>query len=576
MDSQNLKKPLLAWFALLPLLILVFGPSFSGGFLFDDYSGIQNNGEIREVSIANLIRLVRSHHDVRAVDHHPVPAVTFMADYQWTALDPFGYRITNLISHWLTCGIILLWLLEIWRIRSRQAKQDPDHPEGFWFAASLTLLWAVHPLSSMTVSYITGRQENLLIGFSALSMYALLRGWPIVSYGAAVAAFLCKEVAVALPGSLFLLDWCQGGEGVLRTFRNRIRYYCILTASWLLLCVYHLRGSRTHELGVNGPPLSTPIAYFKAQCGVIASYFSKQFCPAPLEFYPYIHPVESAAEWVPFLIAILVYIAIAVYSLRWSRWLAVALIFPLLVLSPTSSVIPISFEPAMEYRMYFPSIAIWALLLTAAWHWLKPMPARLALSACLILFYGTLTHLRSYDYQSAQTLTEKDLAANPKNLHAFEGLANIYTVGKRFELGQQMGWKLVDWALSQNNKNYASRGYNVLGENQMAQGHKAEAKEHFLRAAALSNYWPAVLNQARLHVDLYELKEAEPLLRNYLAIFPHNQDAILLLYERKMSGNQVDEAEKIFEDFMKLYPERDDLDVQRTRILRLRKKLANP
>lgn len=139
-----------------------------------------------------------------------------------------------------------------------------------------------------------------------------------------------------------------------------------------------------------------------------------------------------------------------------------------------------------------------------------------------------------------------------------------------------MGWKLVDWALSQNNKKHASRGYKVLGENQLAQGHKAEAKDYFLRTAALSNYWPAVLNQARLHVDLYELKEAEPLLRNYLAIFPHNQDAILLLYELKMFGNQVDEAEKIFEDFMKLYPKRDDLDVQRTRILRLRKKLANP
>lgn len=563
----------MAWLALLPLLFLVFYPSFDGGFLLDDYTSIQNNGDIREVSVGNLVRIVRGHSDVRALDHHPVSAVSFLVDYQWTALDPFGYRISNVFYHWLASGLLLLLMLEVWRLRHSRPQLESESKDGIWFAASLMFLWAAHPFATMTVSYITGRQETLLIGFSLLSMLALLRGWHLLSYSAAMAAFLCKEVAVTLPASLYLLDWCRGGEGIRETFRNRWRFYLALTGGWLLLCAYHLRGGRTHEIGAEGPPLSTAAAYFKAQCGVILNYVARQFWPSGLEFYPFLHAVESWTEWVPALLAILVFLGFAIYSLRWSRWLAFALVFPLLVLSPTSSVIPIPFEPAMDYRMYMPSIGLWAVLLSLLWRYPPFSWARVLLMACLVISYATVSHRRSYDFRSPQTLAEKDLAINPRNLHAFQALAGIYSSARRFDLANQMGWKLVDWSLAQKNKLYAARGYQLLGANEAAQGHQAEAKRYFERAVALSNYWPAVLSLARIHVDLYELDRAEPLLRSYLEANPQNQDGLLLLYELKMSANRVDEAEKIFEEFMRLFPERHDLDVQRTRILQLRRKL---
>jgi len=107
--SKPYLKPLLAWLALLPLLIVVFYPAMSGSFLLDDSSGIQDNSDIRHVTVANLTKLFRGHSNVRAVDHHPVSALSFMIDYQIAGLDPGFYHVNNLIHHWVAAGA-MMWL----------------------------------------------------------------------------------------------------------------------------------------------------------------------------------------------------------------------------------------------------------------------------------------------------------------------------------------------------------------------------------------------------------------------------------------------------------------------------------
>ena len=574
MEERNYSRPLLAWIALLPLLILVFYPAFNGPFLLDDTSAIQANSEIRHVTIENLVRLVRSHANVRAVDHHPVSALSFMLDYQWAGLDPFGYRISSLVYLWCAAGAVLLLFLTIWPIYQRQQNTTHSPIQTLSMAAAIMTLWAVHPFATMPANYITGRQETLLILFYVLSIAALLRGWLLLCYLSAIASFLCKEVAVTLPGALFLADWAASQTSILQTFRNRLRFYTILTISWLLLCAYHLGGGRRHEIFANGLPLATSTEYFQAQCAVLATYISKLLWPVKLQFYPYIRPVESWSEWVPALLAILLYIAFAIYSLRWSRWLAVTLVFPLLVLSPTSSVIPIPAEPAMEYRMFLPSIGFIALIVIAIWRFAPQLWLRAALILAILLPLATLSHLRSRDYQTALQLYERDIAIDPRNLNALEGLSGIYRELQLMDRATASAWKLVDWAMASNSQDHVGRGFNHLGLIEFDKRNYPAAKDFFERAIGINGNRLASLNLATVHVQLNELKAAEQLLNRHLVHSPDSQDALGMLYETRMSQLNYNEAEKTLDRLLALYPERKDLDNQRTRLLNLKRKAA--
>ena len=319
-DPLQARKPhylLICWLALLPLLVLVFLPALSGPFLLDDSSAIEGNSDIRRVTPRNIVNLFRSHGNVRAIDHHPVSGLSFMLDVQLGGVDPFTFHVGNLIYHWLAAGVVALLFLAVWR--SRGLASDSN---GTWIAASLMVLWAVHPFATMPVGYITCRQEILLVLLYMASLTCLLHDRYWACWLCAVGAFLSKEVAVTLPFALLMLDWARGHRGVLDTLRLRWRFYSVLAASWSVICFYHLTGGRSKEIFVHGLPLGTSAEYFKAQCVVIAGYFRKFFWPTKLEFYPYVRQVESWTDWVPYFCMLLVYAGFALYALRWSRWLA--------------------------------------------------------------------------------------------------------------------------------------------------------------------------------------------------------------------------------------------------------------
>lgn len=573
-EERNFSRPLLTWIALLPLLLLVFYPAFNGPFLLDDSSAIQSNADIRHVTLDNLIRLVRGHGNVRAVDHHPVSAFSLMLDYQWAGVDPFGYRISNLFYLWCAAGAVLFLFLTIWPIYQRQQGLTPNRVQTLSMAAAIMALWAVHPLATMPVNYITGRQETLLILFYVFSIAAFLRGWLLLCYLSAFAAFLCKEVAVTLPGAIFLVDWATSQTTILQTFRNRLRFYAILTLSWLAICSYHLGGGRRREIFADGMPLASSFGYFQAECGVIVSYVSKFFLPVKLQFYPYIRPVESWSEWVPALLAILLYIALAVYTLRRSRWLAITLIFPLLVLSPTSSVLPIPFEPAMEYRMFLPSLSFVALIVIAIWRFAPQLWLRAAIIAAMLIPLATLSHLRSRDYDTALHLYEHDAQVDPRSLNALEGLAGIYKDLQMMDRATASAWKLVDWSMASNSQEHVARGFNHLGLIEVERRNFTAAKDFFERAIKINGNWQAKLNLATTHVELNELPQAEKLLNEYLAYAPDSSEALTMLYETKLSQKNFEAAEKTLDRLLALYPERKDLENQHIRILKLKRKAA--
>lgn len=551
-------RSVLAWGAMLPLILLVYFPVLDGPFLLDDHTGIVNNSDIRSLSPTNLLALVRGHRDVRAIDHHPVSALSFLIDFQWAGLDPAAFHFSNLIYLWLAAGAAL-WVAQL---------------AGLSFAPSVLLaaLWVLHPLASMQAGYIMGRQESLLITFYLLAIGLVLRGKHWWALPAAVLSFLCKEVPVSLPAAILLVDWAwPGGATLWTTLRRRWRFYLVFTLVWAALCAYHLLGGRRHEIGASGMPLAHPLTYFLSQTQVWLYYLRVLFWPGDLQFYPYIRPASDWTSWLPGLLAAMAYLAVALWLLSRHRQIAVVLLLPVLVLAVTSSFIPIPFEPAMEYRMFLPSLFLMGLLLAAWWRAVKPPWLRLALPVLLILAVGVRSHLRARDYSTPIRLYEVDLARNPRNLNALDALSGFYRDAKLADRATTTAWRLVDLALEEGNREYTARGFVYLGLLETDRKNFPEAKDFFGRAIALNGNWNARLNLASIHVELYEFEPAEKLLEVYLRRSPDHPSALLLLYESKMSARKPEQAEPVLERLLRLYPEREDLLVQRHRLERMKR-----
>jgi tetratricopeptide (TPR) repeat protein len=563
LSSSQKSQALLAWLILLPLLALIYYPAFPGPFLLDDGSSILSNSEIREINLQNILNLFRSHRDVRALDHHPVPGLTFLLDYQWAGYESWAYRVTNLVIHWLCAGAAFLLLLNLWR------KAAPDSPFVLSGSLAVVYLWALHPLSSMPVAYITCRQESLMVLLALLSLWLLASNREELSLIAAAACFLSKEVAVTLPFALFALEWIQSGSTFFGTFRSRPRYFAALTIAWGFLCYWHLKGGRTSHVKARDMPLSSSWDYFRAQCGVIVDYFSKLFVPIKLKLYPWIHKVDSWTDWVPQAIALSLLFALGVWFLwRGPRWAGFCLLWPFFILGPTSSFIPIPYEPAMEYRMYLPALPLLALLVFLALRYI-PRP-RLVFAACAAwaITLGILSHLRARDYETSISIFSQQVSVEPTGLFAWDALAGSYIGAGLQGEGKKAAWKLVDLALVEKAPDLLSRGFHHLAVIEIENKHDDQAIDFLRRGIAASGMYNSKVALAGLLMRRGQNEEAAKLIQDSLDFMPDRADALFLLYELKMQANDLAAAEEVLDRIAKFHPGHSALEDQQTRLLR--------
>jgi tetratricopeptide (TPR) repeat protein len=553
--SQPKPVHLLGWILLLPILALVYYPAFNGPFLLDDYSSILTNSEIRTISLENIKSLFRSHSDVRALDHHPVPGLSFLIDYQWAENQAWAYRVTNLLIHWACAGVALLLLRRLW----------PDQ-----IAAPLIVvyLWALHPLSSMPVAYITCRQESWMVLGCLASLYFLSKGQEELSILSAVGAFLSKEVAVTLPFALFAFEWIQSGSTFWGTFKKRPRYFTAITIAWGFLCYWHLKGGRRGHVMAKDMPLAYWHEYFKAQCGVIVDYFAKLFWPTKLQLYPWVQQVASWRDWIPQAIALSLLFALGAWLLwRGPRWAGFAILWPFFILGPTSSFIPIPYEPAMEYRMYLPALPLLSLLVFLA---ARKLPTRILVSggATIAVALATVSHLRARDYETAVKLYTQQIGVDPKGLFGWDALSGSYYGEGLHEKAAQAAWKTIDLALVEKAPDFLGRSYHTLGLIAMESKKDDEAIDYFRRAIQSAGTYSSKVTLAGLLAKRRDYDEATKLLNGVLAYTPDRADALFILYEIKMQKQDYKGAEEVLNRIERYQPDHPALADQQVRLMR--------
>ena len=352
----------------------------------------------------------------------PLLMLTYWANFLISGANPFSYHVVNVILHVATALLMFSIFKHVLSLSG--SFQDPKP-----YALVAAALFLLHPLQTESVAYIAGRSELLSGLFFCAAWLVFLRRFDsatrvvdsllILLLGAA--AVLSKENAICLPAVLFATDvyWAKGS--FVGKMRRRLNLYIPIVLGALAGSIWILRGLTSGTAAGFSLPIS-PFQYALTQSRVILLYIRLFFIPLGQNGDWQISFFRSLADqgaWL-YLIAIVALIAAAVRLSSRLRLISFGIVIFLLMLAPTSSVVPIS-DAMAERRMYMPitGLILVVIGLAARLH-LTGNRQRILASACVVLVAG-LSWQRSAVWSSPLAFWDDCLRRVPGNLRARMG-----------------------------------------------------------------------------------------------------------------------------------------------------------
>lgn len=136
-----------------------------GQFVWDDINLIVMDYQIRDFSFIKDVftrDFFGFQDNARKYGYYrPMITISFMIDYQLWKLKPWGYHVTNVLTHFVSTIFVFLIFL---RLFDRK-------PLGPFIGA---LLFAVHPIHTESVTWISGRTDTICAQFFFIALWAFM------------------------------------------------------------------------------------------------------------------------------------------------------------------------------------------------------------------------------------------------------------------------------------------------------------------------------------------------------------------------------------------------------------------
>lgn len=151
------------------MLVIVFFTYYSGlfgAFVFDDNANISGNSSIAITSLDVNSLKAAAFSSSSGLLQRPLSMLSFALNYYVTGLDPFYFKLTNLVIHLINgVGIFILTrlLLSVYR-----ARFEPELSVAYlrWVSLAVSAAWLLHPLNLTSVLYVVQRMTSLSALFS--------------------------------------------------------------------------------------------------------------------------------------------------------------------------------------------------------------------------------------------------------------------------------------------------------------------------------------------------------------------------------------------------------------------------
>lgn len=487
---------------LLIVSLLVYANTLVNNFAFDDELFIFRNPAVTQPTLSGLF-----HADKYANVFRPLTFGTFALNWALAGPRPLTYHLVNLLLHagvTLLLYFVLLVLLD-------------SVPRASTIAFAAALLYAVHPIHTEAVAWITGRSELLATGLLLTAWLFHLRDRPIPALLCFLLAMMAKESAVVFVPLVIVGDYARGQLKPVQ----RYGWLAGMTALYLAL-LWKAQGGRFGEKSFN--PMDNPLASLPAKWRIVNAlriawkYIGLHVYPAKLSCDYSYNAIILYAKWKFFLLAILATAAVVglwIWAVRTRRcgWIVAGGIY-LGAFSVTSNILVSTGTIMGERLAYLPS-AGFCLFVALLWIQLEQRKAKLAWGV-LVFILAALTArtiLRNRDWRDDATLYAAAVRVVPRSakMHANQG--NTYLQLGDLEKAQAE----LDTALQifpEFPEAMESRGLVEARRN-----HDPEARKLFVKALSMTN-------RGNLRYDAMVVNLAAVLIR-----LGQNQDALKILDE---------------------------------------------
>lgn len=442
MDSPSTSTPapsrsraiLIAWALLGVAIVGAWANAVPGGPIFDDFFLVVNQQCFR--TFAGLMRIFEFD-SAYSCTYRPTRYFSYGLDHALFGGAFWGFHVGNILNHLVAVAMAAGLCRELGRRAPKTA--TPVH----WLVFFVVALWALHPVQTDSVSYVSGRRDILAGTWTFASVWAALvadrRGglWWLMPLWTTLIAFLSKESAVVVP-ALFLM-W-KVREVHLRTWLREHLATAIagivgLSLSFLMVLyrgVFESQSNR-HFAWWGGSIFSN----FATVAVLQVRYLRHVFLAHPLigDYKAETIPLATSFADPRALLGVglvVVLLAIAWATRKTRPLIAYGIGWYLICLAPVSHFFP-HHELFAEHYLYIPLLGILLAVVDAACWGIERarIPERwqrigVFAAAAILAVMALKVSVRNRDFASEQAFYERVVEHAPNNLRAAANLGNIY------------------------------------------------------------------------------------------------------------------------------------------------------
>ena len=449
----------LAGAAAVVLAFWAYAPAMHGAFLFDDN--------------ALPFALPDFHAPfmdwIRSSATRPVLYATYWLNSWFSADDPFSYHVLNVIFHLVSSGLVFFIVRRFldWQGARESSASAAPAPRRNLLAGLAASIFLLHPVQTEAVAYLAGRSDSLSVMFflAAFAVF-LYRPAEAISWGrvAAVLALFAaalgtKQHTITLPALLLLTDYWWNPGFSFQGARKNWRLYTPMGLGALAGVAMYWQLIRNSPSAGFSLKAFTWYQYFFTECRALFVYIGQFLLPVRLDA-DWDFPISRTMWQGGAIVALAALVGLVALAWQYRRRFPLAaygFLVYLLLMAPTSSILPIA-DAVADRRLYLSMIGLLLMVVDGVGR-LRWQPRKLAVaSAAVLAVLACATRVHAAIWASPIALWQDTVQKSPNKRRVHFQLASAYYDVGRCDLALPEFQKtaeieppnydlLVDWAL---------------------------------------------------------------------------------------------------------------------------------
>lgn len=487
---------------LIAACLIVYGNSIGYNFTnWDDPVHVLENPDIKSLSAQNVLNMFSVNERYM---YHPLTIISYAINYSFSGLSPGGYHFLNLLLH--IGNALLFFYLLLFILKNNTP------------ALIGALLFALHPLASEPVCWVSGRKDVLFALFFLASLLSYLKFTETkskllyaISLVLFIASMLSKPMAATFPLVLVLFDRYLNRHINFKTIIEKIPFAIVAVAIFLIPIVHK----------ANAPTLPDSFSYsftenYTLLNRILLSVNALLFYPFRFLFpygltayhgFPALQNGSLPVQYLLMPVALLLFIfAIVKYRKAWKElWFGV--LFYVITILPVIHLVPFGTNIYLAERYaYIPMLGLVFVFVSLILRFINQPVNRTkitSVSVAVILILSVVCINQNQTWKNTIALWNRNIEIYP------DGFYGYFNRGNEFKKQNKASDALADYSTSikYNSKfmeAFYNRGnvYSDLGNNQ-------EAINDFTKAIELNpKYFVAYFNRGNSKAGLNNFNSA--------------------------------------------------------------------